>query len=84
MHKMDKMELLAAVQACMIYLIMCIVDYSVENEGEGLELLLTLHVSSIRDQTSNTHRKKDIADDAGRIFLHCSKKYSEGRAARAR
>ena len=45
MHTMSKFELLAAAQACMIYLIMCVVDYEVENEGSGMELLLTLHVS---------------------------------------
>ncbi len=42
---MSIFELLAAVQACMIYLIMCIVDQSRESEEASLELLLALHVS---------------------------------------
>ena len=45
MQHMSKSGTLAALQACMIYLIMNIVDYSTENEGNGLELLLTLSVS---------------------------------------
>ena len=45
MHTMSKFDLLVAAQACMIYLIMCVVDYEAENEGSGIELLLTLHVS---------------------------------------
>lgn len=45
MYQMSKFELLAAVQACMIYLIMCIIDQSSENEENSPELLLALHAS---------------------------------------
>jgi hypothetical protein len=45
MHSMSGFDLLAALQACMIYLIMCIVDQSPEREEDGLELLMALHVS---------------------------------------
>ncbi|KAE8451017.1 hypothetical protein EG329_005457 [Mollisiaceae sp. DMI_Dod_QoI] len=39
-------ELLAALQACMIYLIMCIIDRSPESEETSLELLMALHARS--------------------------------------
>jgi hypothetical protein len=45
MSRMCKFELLVAIQACMIYLIMCVIDNSPENEDIGLELLLALNVS---------------------------------------
>ena len=44
MHNMSGFELLAALQACMIYLIMCIVDQSAESETSSLELLMVLRV----------------------------------------
>jgi hypothetical protein len=44
---MSKLDLLAAVQACMIYLIMCIVDETSENEKNSPELLLVIHASII-------------------------------------
>jgi hypothetical protein len=44
---MSKFELLAAVQACMIYLIMAIIDQSSGNEQNSPELLFTLSVSYI-------------------------------------
>jgi hypothetical protein len=47
MYHMSKFELLAAMQACMIYLIMYIIDYSPEDEGNARELLLALHASPI-------------------------------------
>ena len=40
-------EVLAAVQACMMYLIMCIIDHSPENEGHGEALLRVLYASQI-------------------------------------
>jgi hypothetical protein len=40
---MSIFEILAALQACMIYLIMCIVDQSPESEETSLELLIALH-----------------------------------------
>ena len=45
MFYMSKFELVAAMQACMIYLIMYIIDYSPEDEGNARELLLALHAS---------------------------------------
>ncbi|KAF2495287.1 hypothetical protein BU16DRAFT_385713 [Lophium mytilinum] len=42
-HHMPIFELLAAVQACMVYLIMCIIDQSPESESTSLELLMALH-----------------------------------------
>jgi hypothetical protein len=45
MNQMSNAELLAAVQACMIYLIMCIIDPSPEDEANGLELLVALQAS---------------------------------------
>jgi hypothetical protein len=45
---MSEFDLLAAVQACMIYLIMCIIDESSENEKNSPELLLTIHASPDR------------------------------------
>jgi hypothetical protein len=42
---MSKFDLLAACQAGMIYLIMCIIDESSENEKNSPELLLALHVN---------------------------------------
>jgi hypothetical protein len=45
MYQMSKFELLAAVQACKIYLIMYIIDQSSENEENSSELLLALHAS---------------------------------------
>jgi hypothetical protein len=45
MYYMSKFELLAAMQACMIYLIMYIIDYSLEDEGNARELLLALNAS---------------------------------------
>lgn len=45
LYYMSKFELLAAMQACMIYLIMYIIDYSPGDEENGRELLLALHVS---------------------------------------
>ena len=42
-HHMSIFELLAAMQACMIYLVMCIVDQSRESEETSLELLMALH-----------------------------------------
>ncbi|KAI9743235.1 MAG: hypothetical protein M1818_003081 [Claussenomyces sp. TS43310] len=47
MYQMSKFELLAAMQACMIYLIMYIVDYSPQNEENARELLLSLHASPV-------------------------------------
>ena len=47
MYLMSKLELLAAMQACMIYLIMYIIDFSAEDELNARELLLALSVSSI-------------------------------------
>lgn len=44
---MSKFELLAAMQACMIYLTMYVIDYSPEDEGNARDLLLALHASSI-------------------------------------
>lgn len=44
-HNASKFELLAAMQACMIYLIMYIVDHAPEDEVNGLEILLVLHAS---------------------------------------
>lgn len=45
MYAMSIFELLAAMQACMIYLIMYIIDYSPEDEENARELLLALHAS---------------------------------------
>ncbi|MCJ1435440.1 hypothetical protein MMC27_004813 [Xylographa pallens] len=45
MHHMSRYELLAAAQACMIYLIMFLVEYSPELEEDGKELLQSLHAS---------------------------------------
>ncbi|MCJ1475116.1 hypothetical protein MMC13_003776 [Lambiella insularis] len=45
MYFMTEFELLAAMQACMIYLIMYIIDYSPEDEGNARDLLLALHAS---------------------------------------
>ncbi|KAF2807717.1 uncharacterized protein BDZ99DRAFT_392022 [Mytilinidion resinicola] len=42
-HHMPIFELLAATQACMVYLIMCIVDQSPESEETSLDLLMALH-----------------------------------------
>ena len=47
MHHMNKYEMLAAMQACMIYLIMYIIDYSPEDEGSARELLLVLLVRQL-------------------------------------
>lgn len=46
MYLMSKFELLAAMQACMIYLIMYVIDYSPEDEGSAQKLLLALHAST--------------------------------------
>lgn len=43
---MSQFELLAALQACMIYLIIFIIDPSTETDDNGLELVHALHVSS--------------------------------------
>ncbi|KAF2122558.1 hypothetical protein BDV96DRAFT_2257 [Lophiotrema nucula] len=43
MYNMSQYELLAAIQACMVYLIMCIVDQSPESEQNSLELLMAIH-----------------------------------------
>lgn len=48
MRQMSKFEVLAATQVCMIYLIMCIVDYSPEDEVNGQELLVALYVRPLR------------------------------------
>lgn len=45
MYQMSKFELLAAMQACMIYLIVYIIEYSPADEGNARELLLALHAS---------------------------------------
>lgn len=45
MYQMSKFELLAAVQACVIYLIMHIIDQPSENGENSPELLLALHAS---------------------------------------
>jgi len=42
---MSTYDLKYAIQACMIYLIMCIVDQSPESERIIIELLAVLHVS---------------------------------------
>lgn len=42
---MSKFDMLAGVQACMIYLIMCIIDETSEKENHSQELLLAIHVS---------------------------------------
>ena len=47
MYHMSKFELLAAMQACMIYLIMYIIDYSPEDEESAWELLAALHASHV-------------------------------------
>ncbi len=47
MYHMSEFEVLAAMQACMIYLIIYIIDYSSEDEGNARELLLALQVSPI-------------------------------------
>lgn len=47
MYYMSKFELLAAMQACMIYVIMYIIDYSPEDEGNARELHVALHVRPI-------------------------------------
>ncbi|KAI1622291.1 hypothetical protein EDD37DRAFT_468242 [Exophiala viscosa] len=44
MYQMSQYELLAAAQACMIYLIMCIIDPSPGSEENSPGLLLTIHV----------------------------------------
>ena len=41
---MSKFKLLAAMQACMMYLIMYIIDYSSEDEVNARELLLAMLV----------------------------------------
>ncbi|KIV78005.1 hypothetical protein PV11_09773 [Exophiala sideris] len=43
MYQMSQYELLAAAQACMIYLIMCIIDPSPGSEENSPGLLLTIH-----------------------------------------
>lgn len=45
MYNMSKFELLAALQACMIYFIMFIVDYSRDKEANSPELVQALRVS---------------------------------------
>jgi hypothetical protein len=45
-YRMSEYEALAGVQACMMYLIMCIIDYSPENERHGQALLQALYASS--------------------------------------
>ena len=45
MYHMSNRELLAAMQACMIYLIMCIIDHSPEDEGHARDLLSALQAS---------------------------------------
>lgn len=45
MYQMSQYELLAVVQACMIYLIMCIIDSSPGSEENSPGLLLTIHAS---------------------------------------
>lgn len=42
--QMSKYESLSASQACLMYLIMCVIDYAPENEGNGQDLLRTLWV----------------------------------------
>lgn len=44
---MSVYELVPAVQACMIYLVMCIVDQSPEAESSSIELLMTIHVCTL-------------------------------------
>lgn len=46
MYQMSKFELLAAVQACMVYLVMCIIDPSTGKEQHSPELLLALNAST--------------------------------------
>jgi hypothetical protein len=55
---MSKHEALAAVQACMIYLIICIIDHSEENEKHGPALLQALYVrrNSAREIKSLTYQ----------------------------
>jgi hypothetical protein len=47
MHNMSTFDLLAAMQACMIYLVIFIIDYSAGDEENAGELLLALSVSPI-------------------------------------
>ncbi|ETI21809.1 hypothetical protein G647_05878 [Cladophialophora carrionii CBS 160.54] len=47
MHDMSKFDVLLATQACMIYLVMCIIDHSSDNEEHGQELLRALYVLCI-------------------------------------
>ena len=41
---MSKFEMLAAMQACMMYLIMYIIDYCLEDEADARELLAVMLV----------------------------------------
>ena len=47
MHNMSTFDLLAAMQACMIYLVIFIIDYKPGDEENAGELLLALNVSLI-------------------------------------
>lgn len=47
MYNMSKFEILAAMQACMMYLIIYIIDYSSDDEASARELLQVLFVSEI-------------------------------------
>lgn len=44
---MSKHESLSASQACLMYLVMCVIDYSPDNEGYGQALLQTLWVGRV-------------------------------------
>jgi hypothetical protein len=59
---MFKVDLLAANQACMIYLIMCIIDPSSGNEQHSQELLLALHVCCDSLVPSNQYHLTYIQD----------------------
>ncbi|KAF2099004.1 hypothetical protein NA57DRAFT_76240 [Rhizodiscina lignyota] len=52
-HRMSTFELLAAVQACTIYLIMCIVDQSPESGETSLDLLSALHICGVGSLTQS-------------------------------
>jgi hypothetical protein len=45
MPRMSKFELLAVMQDCIVYLVMCIIDHGACNEKNGMDLLLVLNVS---------------------------------------
>ena len=78
MHHMSQLEILAAIQACMIYLIMCIIDHSFENAEHGNELLQALfasvpyllcptHQQLICERTSTCASKRCIQDLAMKL-----------------